>query len=254
MNKKIIAVFCVVILIAAVFTACGKKPEQINIGSKKIPAVTNTNGEVITNAQGEIAIYVTEENGEYAKDKNGEPMTQYEKNNFSLIVNPNNTVTNEIFTVPIMDGWMVTDGETTGKIYKKDTDMKCYIDFSYAAKETEDQTFDTIIGATSEQNRKIIDGINSGAVADKGFAKAEMKEEETTFAGYKAYRAVYIAYDANGKVVHYADTVYFLYSEGEIYSASYVCEDGVGYDADFDFYGWANSNMKIKEPARKTVS
>lgn len=258
MSKKIIAVFCTLVLIAAVFTACGKKkPEQINTGLGKFPAVTNENGEIVTNFQGQIAVYVTEEDGNYAKDANGEPMTQYEEKTFSLIVNPNNTVTREIFTVPVMDGWQVNEGETAGRIYKKDTDLKCYIDFSYAASETNDRTFETFMSATSNNNHTIVDAINSGTAAAGGYAKADMAEEETTFAGYKAYKAEYVIYDANGKIVHYAETVYFLYTAGDVYTAgdiysvSYICEDGRGYDSGFDFFQWANSNIKIKEPVKK---
>lgn len=242
MNKKIIALFCVVVLIASIFAACGKtKLYTQEINGVERPVVTNENGEVVTNKDGEVAVYATNDSGEQYTAEDGSPNINYIKPPMA-IVNPNNTITTDIFTIKIPDGWKSDD---RGRIYKNDTDLKCYIDAVYSAQATEENTFEAMMDQAKLQNNAIIEKINSGALKDKNYAKAEMKSEKIKYLDYDAEVVSCVIYDNDGNVVHYAANIYFIIEDGKIYSVNLACVDGVGYDKDFDFVKWASENVSV---------
>lgn len=246
MNKKIIALFCVVILMASVFSACGKKLYTQEINGIKQPVVTNESGEIVTDIEGYFAVYVTDASGEKVTLENGEDNTNYVKPP-KAIVNPNNTVSTNNFTIKIPDGWFV---EENGTLYKKDTDNKCFINATYSTEQTAAVPFDAYIDEIVMQNKKIIESINEGIDEAKkaGYYSAEYKLEDYTFQDYNGYRLFYIIYGDKGQVVHYGENLYFLTTAGSIYSINYFCGDGVGYDKNFNFVEWATNNVSFKEP------
>ena len=75
MNNKIIAVICVVLMLATVLAACGKKVIIKGKNGQEYVAATDADGSTILNDEGNIIIYVTDENGKYVKDANGERQT-----------------------------------------------------------------------------------------------------------------------------------------------------------------------------------
>lgn len=75
MNNKIIAVICVVLMLATVLAACGKKVIIKGKNGQEYVAATDADGSTILNDEGNIIIYVTDENGRYVKDANGERQT-----------------------------------------------------------------------------------------------------------------------------------------------------------------------------------
>lgn len=251
MNKKIIAVFCAVILMASVFSACGKKKlYTYEIAGKQEPVVTDENNALVTNAQGEIAVYVTDENGETLTASNGDPNINYITPPNAL-VHPNNTLVTENFTFKIPDGWY---GDENGSLYKKDTDMKCYIKAIYAMTATTENPFEAYIDAVLVNNRTIIDAINNGSDETKqaGYYSAECSQDEFEFQDYSGQKISYTIYGDKGQVVHYAENLYFMLDDGTVYLMNYVCEDGVGYDSSFNFAEWATNNITFKAPAAKS--
>lgn len=250
MNKKIIAVFCAVILMASVFSACGKKKLYTHeIDGKQQPVVTDENNDFVTNAQGEIAVYVTDANGETLTAENGDPNINYITPPNAL-VHPNNTFVVENFTLKIPDGWY---GDSNGSLYKKDTDMKCYIKAIYEATATAENPFESYIDALLVQNKEIIAAINNGSDAAKqaGYIKAEYTSENFSFQNYTGHKLSYTFYGNNGQVVHYAENLYFMLDDGTIYSIDYACVDGVGYDSSFNFAEWVTKNVTFTEPITK---
>lgn len=249
MNKKIIAVFCVVILMASLFTACGKKLYTQEINGKEQPVVTNENGELVTGVEGDVAIYVTDSKGEKVTDSEGNPNINYIKPS-GAIINPNNTMICENFKLNIPDGWF---GDSNGSIYKDGTDSKCYIKAMYEATANAENTFASYVDAILVQNRTIMDNINNGSEETKqaGYAKAEYTSDEFSFQNYEGYKLSYTIYDANGKVVHYAENLYFVIDDGTIYSMNYACEEGTGYDSSFNFSDWATKNITFTGPTVK---
>ncbi|MDE5994717.1 MAG: hypothetical protein K2G60_04305 [Oscillospiraceae bacterium] len=249
MNKKITAVFCIAILMVSIFTACGKKDLYMqNINGVKQPVVTNENGEVVTNADGEVAVYVTDAKGENITAENGEPNVNYIKPP-QVLVHPNNTVTVNNFTIKVPDGWEAAEN---GRVCKKNTDMKCYIQAIYETTATEENSFESYIDTTLLQNRQLIDAINNGAEETKnaGYYSAEYTSDEFTFQDYQGRRLSYVIYGDKGQVVHYAENLYFIIPGGTIYSIDYACEGGVGYDKEFNFREWVESNVSFKAPTK----
>lgn len=250
MNKKITAVFCVVILMVSVFTACGKKGMYTQeISGVKQPVVTDENGDVVTNANGEVAVYVTDANGEKVTAENGDPNINY-IDAPKVIINPNNTVIVDNFKIKIPDGWEAVEN---GKVCKKNTDMQCYIQAVYVTSETEDDTFKSYLDATLLNNRQLIDAINSGDEEAKsaGYYSAEYTADDFRFQDYQGKKFTYTIYGDKGQVVHYAENIYFVLDSGKIYSIDYICEGGVGYDKEFNFAEFVGNGVSFKEPIKK---
>lgn len=250
MNKKIIAVFCVVILMVSVFSACGKNGLYMqDINGTKQPVVTDENGDIVTDVDGEVAVYVTDANGEKVTAENGDPNINYIKPPKAL-VNPNNTVNIDNFKIKIPDGWEAAEN---GRVCKKNTDMKCYIQAVYVISETEDDTFKSYLDATLLQNRQLIDVINNGAEEAKsaGYYSAEYTSDEFKFQDNQGRKLSYTIYGDKGQVVHYAENIYFVLDDGKIYSIDYVCEDGVGYDKEFNFAEFVESGVSFNASTKK---
>lgn len=241
MNKKIIALFCVVVLIASIFVACGKtKLYTQEINGVERPVVTNEAGEFVTDKDGDIAVYATE-NGKIVTNANGEEVINH-VDAPDAIVNPNGVISKEFFKYPLIDGWKADDN---GRMYKKGTDSKCYIDFAYTGLATMETPFRAMMDKIANQNNQIIKKINDGEYKEKGFAKAEQVNEVIEFKDYSAYHFAYTVYDEDGSVVHHAENIYFVVNSEVVYQIDYACVDGVGYDKDFNFLEWAQNNVKI---------
>ncbi len=250
MNKKIIALCCVVVLIASIFAACGKtKLYTTEINGQKRPVVTNEDGEYITNADGEVAVYVTNAKGEQLTDDSGEPNVNYIKPPAAL-VNPNGKVFYDIFTYSVIDGW--TASNSVGRMTKDGTDRKCAISFDYANTATEENTFKSITDRVLLQNNEVIQKINNGDFKSSGYEKAVIESKNTKFLDFEAWYMSNAVYNAEGAVVEHAQSIYFVLPEGEVYLIYLGCVGGAGYDESFNLLDWAQENVTVKIPY-KTV-
>ena len=255
MNKKIIAVICVVILMASVFAACGKKPETVKIGGSDVIPVTNEKGELVTDKDGKYAYYVTNEKGEKVTAEDGSPNINYKENigNTPIIYNNKMIVTLDEslakFTFNIPDGWKANGGN--GRLYKDGTEMKCCISVAKAAEVSGENTLAAYIDQLNVANNEMATKINAGEFKNSNLAKATMSNEKTTYLGCEAVILRYTIYGNNGEIVNHAEDIYFVGSDDVIYNVGYICENGVGYDANFNFVSWANNNVTMAYPVAK---
>lgn len=238
MNKKIIAVFCIVILMASIFSACGNKGYLLAKDENGIEHayVTDKNGETVLNEDGNIRVYETDVNGKIVKDEKGNPKENAVEKP-SVSVNKDGSVTTGIFTLPVIDGW---EGVDTGRLVKKGTNENCYILAEYQTNETEDSTFVLMTDKVITDNKTILDAINNGDYKDEGIAKAEMKTDRFKYQGYDAMNLSFTVFDNGTKVIHHAEALYFVTDDGSVYVVNYACLDGEGYDSSFNFLDWAN--------------
>lgn len=239
MEKRIIAVVCVVILMTTLFASCGKKLYMKEINGVERPVVTDENGELFTDNEGLIRVYETNTKGQIVTNKNGEPEYNYIQPPQAYL--NGNKVVNGRFTLGVPEGF---EANESGEISKKGTDGNCTISVSYAATVSAEQPFAAFINQTEATNNEIMKRINDGEVVSKGYKKAESEFKNLklgdTDARYSAYKIV----STDDKVVHYAVSVYFLLGE-EIYVLNYACVDGIGYDESFDFSEWIENSFTI---------
>lgn len=245
MNKKIIAVFCVVILMASVFSACGNKGYLLmkDENGNEHAYVTDENGSTVLNEQGDIRVYQTDEHGKIVKDENGKPKENSVKKP-KVSVNSDGSVTSSIFTLSPINGWV---GDKTGKLVKKGTEDKCYISAEYYTEETDERTFSVVTDEIISNNKGVVDAINTGDYKDQGLEKGEVETNRFNYKGYSAVYMSYTLYSNDVKLIHHAENIYIVTDKGEIYCISYVCGDGVGYDKSFNFLDWANTNIEINK-------
>lgn len=244
MNKKIIAVFCIVILMISVLSACGKNKGYLLAKDEhgvEHAYVTDENGETVLNEDGNVRVYQTDEHGKIVKDEDGNPK-ENAVDKPSISVNKDGSVTTGIFTLPIIDGW---EGVDTGRLVKKGTNENCYILAEYETNETEDTTFALMTDKVISDNKIIVDAINNGDYKDQGLDKAKMKTDRFEYQGFDAIYMSFTIYENSVKVVHHAEAIYFVVADGSVYVINYACLNGEGYDSSFNFLEWANS-IKIR--------
>ncbi len=253
MEKKIIAIVCILMLMTSVFSACKQKIYMKSIGGTEYPVVTDENGELVSDKDGRIAIYVTDENGEYITDSEGDLQENYFEIATSVIVNDENVVING-FKINLLDGWTVN--EKRKRLYKDDTNEKCYIEAIKVADEVESKdpdeavSFASVVDQVLVVNQQLIDAINNGEADSEIYKKADMsiRELEDLPEGIEQNEYMeYVIYDGNDNVVHYAACIYLETSDKEIYNLTYINIDGEGYDKDFDFESWARENITISK-------
>ncbi len=239
MEKKIIAIALVLVVMVTVFVGCSKKRETINYNGKEYILYTDKEGNTKLNEQNQLIVVVTDEQGEVLTYANGEDQTRPLQIFNNLVVGDEVAGANYRFKVP--EGW---EGNDSGHVYKKNTDKKCYIKFDKVTEFEKGKNLDTYLDVIDEQNEQLKAGIPQ-AEGMKGAKLTVNKSEKTiTVDNLQSVLYVYKIVDKDGKTIHYAENFYF--SSGDTaYKVSYVCQDGVGYDAGFNFTSYVNSNFKF---------
>ena len=258
MNKKILAVALAILFIATAFTACKTKLDMTEINGTEYPLLTDENGETIINEDNQVAVIVTDRDGEVVTYENGEEQTHWLQINGPIIVE--NQVRTKESTLDIPKGWEAS--EISGKVVKKHTDNKCYISFGKVTDLKKGETIDTYLDVIDAQNETIAE-----AFADeekmKELAEKDPRIQEmiggkytmedkgvVTIAGlYNGQHRVHKIVNKDGDVIHYAENYYFV-AGNTLYSISYACEEGKGYDPDFSFASYVSNNFKFKEPKK----
>lgn len=240
MQKKIIAVACAVIIIATLFASCGKKLYTQEINGIQRPVVTEENGELITDSEGLIKVYVTNAKGELMTAEDGSPNYNYIKPPVAYV--NGDKVNIENFELKVPEGFKANN---LGMLMKSGANEKCYIRVDYCDTVSKENPFQGYLDQIVTTNNKFMDEINSGKYTEKGYKTVESDLQDITISGetdahYMAYKIL----SPEGKVVHYAVSVYFLIGD-DIYSANYACVDGEGYDESFDFLDWLQNGLTI---------
>lgn len=118
MHNKIIAVICVVLMLATLFAACGKKVIIEGKNGQEYVAMTDEEGNTVLNESGEIVVYVTDDRGKYVKDANGEPQTNTVT--FPNVAVGKDKIETADYVLTIPEGWI---SDSNGVIYQKDHDQ-----------------------------------------------------------------------------------------------------------------------------------
>ena len=236
MIKKIMAVVLALTMIAAVFAACGKKAKQEDIYGYDKPVAYDENGYAVYNEKGEVRIYQTDQKGNIIKDDEGNPRYSYYSVGGSFV--HDNIIDTMAYAFKMPSGWEVND---TSVFVKRGTDQKCKVSITFAVETSEDLEFSEYI----DQN-KISNQDNVSKLVEEGY-DATMETEYFSLGKTQspAYAATYMVKDTDGKLIHYAVSIYYLY-QTKIYNINYICGDGEGYDESFDFLSYVKENFVTK--------
>ena len=236
MIKKILAVVLALVLTMLVFASCGKKAKQEDIYGYDKPVAYDDNGYAVYNDNGEIRIYDTNSNGEIINDSEGQPRYKYYPVGGSYVHDDIYDTTQYAFKMP--SGWDVSDN---GIFTKRGTDGKCTATVSFAQDTSEDLSFSDYVDQNKTSNQETVEKLN-----EEGY-NATMETEYFSLGKTQspAYAAVYTVKDSEGKLTHYAVSIYYLY-QAKIYLVNYVCGGGQGYDESFDFVSWVKENLVTK--------
>lgn len=212
MNKKIIAVFCVVILMASVFTACGNKGYLLakDENGNEHAYVTDENGETVLNDNGDIRVYETDKNGKIVKDEDGKPKENSVKMPETLITDKKYKTSEFTFIAP--NGWKV-DG---GTFIAVSDDGFAKIQINKFDKPSEN--FDSVVTEEINMAKKIVEEVKTSN------GTAELREGNTKITSNQV-DSYYMLFDAeiesNGeKQVLHSCAAYFIF-DGNIYKAFY---------------------------------
>lgn len=237
MNKKIIAVFCVVILMVSVFSACGNKGYLLMKDENGVEHayVTDENGSTVLNEQGEIRVYQTEKNGEIAKDENGKPKeNSIQKPSF---VAADDKYETDDFVLSITDEWKNATNISVKYIKGKNTE--CYIQISQAMDDfenTENELAERLKGEI-ELNESLF-GVSKNGVTPS------FEHGYKEICGMNMYTYEYYI-EVEGKPSYYSSTFYFAIGKN-VYCISYTDNDGKEYSPDFDFSSYLEKNLTVK--------
>lgn len=251
MSKKIIAISLALLMIVTCFVACGKKYKTTKIGGADVILATDAEGNTIINDKDQFVAIVTDKEGEVLTYENGEEQTYFVNIPGSIVIG--GLTRGDNFTLKVLDGWTPTD---FNQIFKDGTDNKCYIKFAQTVKNLEkDESLDTHLATIDASNELLIDAFKNDAVMDelikqnpdiakyKGCTYTMEKSVTNLTADNLACQVrIHKIVDNTGKVVHYVENYIFVVNNA-VYQLDYVCEDGVGYDASFDFRAYANESF-----------
>ena len=250
MEKKIIALALVLVLMVTAFVGCGQKHKTTKVNGQDLLLETGADGEIVTKDD-QFVVVVTDRDGEIITYENGENQTYYVDIPGSMVMD--GYTFGEHYKIKLLDGWTATDYDI---IYKDGTDGKSYIKLSMAVKKFgKGEDINTYLEKVDAQDQQIIDTFaDEKAMAEliktnPDIAKfdgctytVEKKFTTITKDNISCQARVHKAVDKDGKVIHYVENYYFM-SEGTLFKLDYACEDGAGYDADFNFQGYAAKNV-----------
>ena len=250
MEKKIIAIALVLVLMVTAFVGCGKNHNKMNIGGKEVLLETDAEGSTLIKDDKLVAI-VTDNAGEIITHENGENQTYYINIPGSLVID--GITHGEHYKLKLLKGWTATD---FNKVYKDGTDGKCYIDCVMAlSKFEEGEDIDTYLEKIDTQDETVIK-VFSDEKAMAELVKDNPAVEKFNGCKYEVTKSnasitkdnlscrvrIHKAVDKNGDLIHYVESYYFVSGES-LYTLSYTCEDGKGYDKTFDFKSYVNQNF-----------
>ncbi len=250
MSKKIVAISLALVLIVTCFVACGKKYETTKINGEEVILVTDENGEPVINENNELIALVTNRAGEVLTYADGENQTRYIGLDDALDLE--GVAYGKHYKFNILKGWELGASD---KLNKKDTDGKCFIQFTQTYTLKMNEKFEDVFEKTDKANEDIQKAFEDEAkmkelvktnpdIAKYVGCKYTIDSQYTTFTSenYPCKKYVHKFVNADGDIVHYVVDYYFLVSK-TIYCVSYNCIDGVGYDESFDFDAYLRTNF-----------
>lgn len=236
MIKRILAVVLAAVLVVLCFAACGKKPKQEDLYGYDKPVAYNENGYAVYNDKGLVRIYETDDKGNIVYDEDGNPQYNYYDVGGGFVHDGMIDTKDYAFKMP--SGWDIDENSV---FTKRGTDGKCTVSVMFASETSADYTFNDFVDQNIASNQETVNQLKeNGQDANMETELFSLSQTESP-----AYAATYIFKDADGKVIHYAVSVYYLYN-AQIYLINYICTDGVGYDESFDFLSYVKENFVTK--------
>ncbi len=239
MQKKIIAVCCLILAVTLVFASCGNKYQMIEANGVLHPVVTDAEGNTEVNGEGKLAVYVTDAHGDVVTNADGSIQKNYVELPDVIIHDKNNMVETDFYKLSMPEGWELNKN---GIFFKEGTDRNCYVQVM-AMKELDSNLFETFGGYIDKvkyESTTVLEEMK------KTYPDAAMNEETGVLSnGAETVNLSYIIKDESGAVIHYAYQLFFCIGE-TVYSANYTCINGVGYDETFAFKSIIEQNLIIK--------
>lgn len=221
MSKKIVAVFCIIILMISVLSACGDDKGYLQAEDSEgyVRAfVTDENGETVLNEDGEIRIYVTDPNGDILKDSNGVPRE-------SSVAMPDTVITDTVyqtkeFVFNTPSGWRI--GEGVNIAYSKDGLSK----IQFGIMDEKADKFNSLVADGVEMAKEFVDIVkesNGTAELKEGTAKLTSNQIDAYYLLFDAE----LEADGEKQILHTCDA--YLIFEGRVYKAYYqtVSKEGL---------------------------
>lgn len=238
MNKKIIAILLVFVLVVTCFAACQKKKlDTVNINGENVALATDKDGNTIVNDDNQIAVLVTDADGKIIKYENGEDQTRWVEIKSAFAVD--GYLIGENYKLAVPEGWSAE--ESRNRIVKDNTENQCYITFLKAKELKNSETLGEYLEEIEAQNEQLL-----LMLEENGYTLTTDKSNVViSDKGLKGILYVYKIVDADGKVIHYAEDVYFTAGTA-VYNVTYMCGNGVGYDEPFDFVSYMKDSVTVK--------
>lgn len=235
MEKRIIAVVCVLILLVTTLVACGKKATiQVKEGNS-YELVTDDEGNTLINADGDIVIYATDENGKYIKDSNGEKQT-------AAVTFPDVVVNKNIFqtakyTMTFPEDWTCSKYGVGTKDSNSDVTLKV----ANIGDMSENETIDSFADEQLQSTTPLIESLK------EKYPNAQLNTGSAYLTNKMLYSRIFELklIDADNNLSYYQKCIWFEY-EGDKYAVEYVCNAENSYDETFDVINWVTNNLIFK--------
>ncbi len=171
MNKRIIAVICVMLVLTFVFVGCTKTTYYTDKAGNKHIAYTDENGETVTDKSGAVLIVPTDNSGEQLTDKFGQPVTQVAETTKINTSSDGKSVETVAYTMDIPSGWtLYSDIDDYAQLRYGDEKSRNMIDIKYYT-----QSYDEVLAEVEKTQKDFSDGI----AEQKGKVLIDTKEKTT---------------------------------------------------------------------------
>lgn len=234
MEKRIIAVLCVLVLMVTALVACGKKVTVTGKNGKEYVAVTDDEGSTILDDNGKIVVYVTDEDGKYVKNSDGERETN--AIDFPDAIVHKESVETAQFILLIPEGW-TADSRGVLKKTSEDSETNITLDCKYIGDLKEGETLETYL----ENDRAVRAALTENFQANG----AEMTNTETASVvlGYAA-SVIDVTIQAPESRMLTSKMIYFATNSG-VYKILYSGNDRA-QDEGFDLVAFVEQNLTVK--------
>ncbi|MBE6835575.1 MAG: hypothetical protein E7515_04910 [Ruminococcaceae bacterium] len=203
MNRKIIAVICLMLAASFIFASCAKNTKKDKDGNEYI-VYTDENGETVTDKEGSVVVVPTNYQGQPVTRANGELATQTIPVPAINVSQNGKKVDCKAYTLNIPDGWVLYTGiDDYAQLRKGDEDSDIKIDIRYYS-----EGYDEILKQAKEVKKSFVDNIEDVIVDE---------EEEITLKNGEISPVTKLSFlgkaEANGKEVT-AGFVYYVFQAG----------------------------------------
>lgn len=231
MNNKIIAVICVVLMLAAVLAACGKKPTIRAKDGKEYLLVTDAEGNTVVDGNGNLVVQVTDTDGKNVTDENGENKTAILT--FPEAISRNGSVETASYILTAPEGWSLESNGT--KLRKKVG--KATIDIADLGNLPEGETLESY----AKEQMLVVAALAEEAKTEYSGTVSSM--EAAQFSGREA-QLMKLCIKGDSGVFQNSEMLYFLYNN-HLFKVLYSA-DAEGYEETFDFMAELQTHLQMK--------